>query len=128
MTDKTRYWLELSEYDLETAQARLQTKRYLYVGFMCLQAIEKALKAWFVQSKEEMPPYTHNLGLIAEKGGLVAFLSQDQLDLLDMLEPLNIETRYPAYKEQLLKHLDHKKCVDLLEKTRTLHQWIKDKL
>ena len=31
--DKKNYWVELSDYDLETAM--LQTKRYLYVGFMC---------------------------------------------------------------------------------------------
>jgi hypothetical protein len=30
-----KYWVELSHYDLETAQAMLDTKRYLYVGFMC---------------------------------------------------------------------------------------------
>lgn len=35
MTDKVRYWVELSDYDLDTAQAMLETRRYLYVGFMC---------------------------------------------------------------------------------------------
>jgi len=34
MTDKVKYWLDLSEYDLETAMAMQKTKRYLYVGFM----------------------------------------------------------------------------------------------
>ena len=36
--EKVNYWVELSDYDLETADAMLQTKRYLYVGFMCHQA------------------------------------------------------------------------------------------
>jgi HEPN domain-containing protein len=35
-------WLSLGEYDLATAQSLLQTKRFLYVGFMCQQAIEKS--------------------------------------------------------------------------------------
>lgn len=43
MADKVRYWIELSDYDLETAQAMLETSRFLYVGFMCHQVIEKAL-------------------------------------------------------------------------------------
>lgn len=35
MIDKTTYWIEMAEYDLETAVAMFNTKRYLYVGFMC---------------------------------------------------------------------------------------------
>lgn len=30
MDDKVKYWLELSDYDLETAVAMLNSKRYLY--------------------------------------------------------------------------------------------------
>lgn len=33
--DKVEYWVDLAEYDLETAKALLESKRYLYVGFMC---------------------------------------------------------------------------------------------
>ena len=39
--DKVRYWDEMAGYDLETAKAMLSTKRYLYVGFMCHQSVEK---------------------------------------------------------------------------------------
>ncbi len=45
---KAAYWLDAAEYDLQTAKAMLETKRYLYVGFMCHQTIEKALKGVFV--------------------------------------------------------------------------------
>ena len=47
------YWKELAEYDLETAKAMLKTKRYLYVGFMCHQVIEKIFKGYFVSRKNE---------------------------------------------------------------------------
>ncbi|GAB1450544.1 hypothetical protein MASR2M47_06000 [Draconibacterium sp.] len=53
MNDKVKYWLELSEYDFETAEAMLSSKRYLYVGFMCHQTIEKILKAYFTSFKEK---------------------------------------------------------------------------
>jgi len=43
MDEKTRYWIDLAEYDLETAKVMLAGKRLLYVGFMCHQVIEKAL-------------------------------------------------------------------------------------
>ena len=45
MDDKVIYWVEMSDYDIETADAMLATGRYLYVGFMCHQTIEKILKA-----------------------------------------------------------------------------------
>ena len=37
--DKVKYWAEISDYDLDTAEAMFQTKRWLYVGFMCHQTI-----------------------------------------------------------------------------------------
>ncbi len=45
--DKVKYWSDLSEYDYDTALAMMQTGRYLYVGFMCHQTIEKILKAYY---------------------------------------------------------------------------------
>ena len=39
------YWVDIAEYDLKTAEAMLATERYLYVGFMCRQTIERFLKA-----------------------------------------------------------------------------------
>ncbi len=47
MKPEAEYWSDLSQYDLETAQAMLETNRLLYVGFMCHQSVEKILKAYF---------------------------------------------------------------------------------
>ena len=44
--EKVRYWLNIADYDLDTAEAMHQTRRWLYVGFMCHQVIEKTLKAY----------------------------------------------------------------------------------
>lgn len=38
-------WVDASRYDLETARALLESRRYVYVLFMCQQALEKLLKA-----------------------------------------------------------------------------------
>jgi HEPN domain-containing protein len=51
--ERSAYWLEMAEYDIETAKAMLETGRFLYVGFMCHQVIEKALKGYFVTVKRE---------------------------------------------------------------------------
>ncbi len=68
MDDKIKYWLELSDYDLETAEAMLQSKRYLYVGFMSHQANEKIFKAFYVKLKSETAPFSHSLSFLAKTG------------------------------------------------------------
>ena len=98
MNDKVTYWIEMSDYDLETADAMLVTGRYLYVGFMCHQTIEKVLKAYWSNCLEEIPLKIHSLSRLAEKTSIDKELSEEQLDFIDRLEPLNIEARYPSYK------------------------------
>lgn len=53
MDDKVVYWIDLSDYDFETAKAMLESRRLLYVSFMCHQTIEKILKAMFVSKYPE---------------------------------------------------------------------------
>ena len=91
MDDKAQYWIEISDYDLETAEAMLQSERYLYVGFMCHQAIEKIFKAFFTKLKSETAPFSHSLSYLAKKGDFYESFSEDQKDFIDQLEPLNIE-------------------------------------
>ncbi len=128
MNDKVKYWLELSDYDLETATAMLNSKRYLYVGFMCHQTIEKIFKAYFASLRAETAPYTHSLSYLAKKGEFYENFTEEQKDFIDQIEPLNIEARYPSHKEWLLKSLTHEKCLEIIEHTKELQQWIKKKL
>ena len=128
MNERANYWLELSDYDIITAQAMLETQRLLYVGFMCHQAIEKILKAYCSEKTNEQPPYTHNLTRLAEISGISQLLSPGQFELIDTLEPLNIEASYPSYKERLLKSLTKSRCDELITQTKQLQKWIKMKL
>lgn len=128
MDEKTAYWMELSEYDLDTAKVMLSGKRFLYVGFMCHQVIEKALKAYYQYRQGNTPPYTHNLNVLANQSGLYLDLDEAQKSLLDVLEPLNIEARYPTQKDQLLRSLTEDRCKAILERTEELVTWIKQQL
>lgn len=47
MEDRVKYWSDLSDYDFDTAKAMFTTGRWLYVGFMCHQTIEKIFKAYW---------------------------------------------------------------------------------
>lgn len=128
MSDNITYWIEMSDYDFDTANAMFETKRYLYVGFMCHQVIEKMLKAYWSNVLEEPPLKIHSLSRLAEKSGLDKHMSEEQLDLIDALEPLNIEARYPSYKERLMKSLNADRCKELIKQTDELRLWIKNKL
>lgn len=128
MKENAKYWIELADYDYETAQAMLTTKRYLYVAFMCHQVIEKMLKAYWSDQMTEPPLKIHHLSRLAAKSGLAEDLTDDQMDFIDSLEPLNIEARYPSYKERLFKALTPAYCQELLNNTNALRQWIKNKL
>ena len=78
--------------------------------------------------KNETPPYTHNLLRLAELTGLYELFSDEQKSFLSIINPLNIEARYPDYKEQLTKTLTDKLCKQIFEQTILLQQWIKEKI
>lgn len=65
MENKVIYWVEMSDYDMDTADAMLVTGRYLYVGFMCHQVIEKILKAYWTAHLLEPPLKIHSLSRLA---------------------------------------------------------------
>jgi HEPN domain-containing protein len=125
---KIRYWVELSLYDLETARAMLKTERFLYVGFMAHQSIEKALKALIWKKAEKEPPYSHDLWKLANEAGLGPLMEPGMADLLDDLSPLNIEARYPKAKDRLLASLTKEICVTLLDRTERMLGWIQAQL
>jgi HEPN domain-containing protein len=106
----------------------LKSKRYLYVGFMCHQVIEKIFKAYYVSTTKTKPPYTHNLIKLAKSGNFYDELTDDEKNFLDILAPLNIEARYPTNKEKLLKSLTAERCKKILKDTEELYKWIGKKL
>ena len=128
MKEKIEYWIEMAEYDLETARVMLKGKRFLYVGFMCHQVIEKSLKGFYVFEKKDNPPYTHNLSYLVDQSGISDKMTEEQKNFIDLLEPLNIEARYPTHKERLMRSLNDERCKEIIQKTEGLYQWIKQQL
>ena len=128
MDSRIKYWIDLSDYDLETAEAMLESKRYLYVGFMCHQSIEKAFKAYYTKLKRETAPYSHSLSYLAKQGDFYGLFSEKQKEFIDQIEPLNIEARYPSHKERLLKSLSDAKCHELIYNAKEIQKWIKERL
>ncbi len=66
--------------------------------------------------------------MLVEKLELQDKFLEDQMSLLEKLMPLNIEARYPKYKDELLKSLTQEKCEVILKETKELPKWIKKRL
>lgn len=45
--ERVKYWIDIAEYDFDTAKVMLKSGRRLYVAFMCHQVVEKMLKAYW---------------------------------------------------------------------------------
>ena len=116
MEETVRKWIKISEYDLQTAEAMLMTGRYLYVAFMCQQAIEKILKAIYAQNKKELPPRTHNLLYLIDV--LKLEIADLDKELLSQLNQFYLESRYPEDQNQLAKEMNENKGRGYLNKTR----------
>ncbi len=69
-----------------------------------------------------------SLSRLAERTGIDQEMSEAQKEFIDILEPLNIEARYPSYKERLMRSLNNEFCIDLIQKTEDLRIWIKNRL
>lgn len=121
----TKYWLAHAIYDLGTAEAMYKSRRYLYVTFMCQQAVEKIIKAIITTISSDPPPKIHNLVRLAELAGISSKLTQNQIDLLASLTPFCIEARYADYKEKMAKLTDNKLAKDYLSKTKELFKCLK---
>ena len=126
--EKVEHWRKLSDKDLQVAEDLLSLKHYLYVAFMCHQSIEKIMKAYYVKLLDDTPPFSHELLLLASSGGFYNDFSDEQKHFIHQLSPLNIRTRYPEYQDLLYRQLTQPVCVQILQQTKTLHQWISEKL
>lgn len=119
-------WIEISEYDLKTAEAMLETGRYLYVAFMCQQAVEKILKAIYAHQKNGLPPRTHNLLYIVDI--LKLDIGEEKKVRLAQLNQFYLESRYPGDRAELAKAIDLKTAKDILQDTKETWKCLKQKL
>lgn len=120
------YWIDLADYDLISSSAMLTANQFLHVGFFSHQVIEKGLKALYWKTKEDEPPFTHNLIILIQKSEIMDILPENFVQLSEELMPLGINTRYPDDKEILFSILTHDKCNEILKSTKEFLLWIKN--
>ena len=128
MFDKVEYWLELCDDDIKVAKNLFTSKDYLWMGFVCHLIAEKALKAVIASVTDDVPPKDHRLIKLAELAQIDNELTEKQITMLAKLQPLQIEARYPSYKERITATLTPYYCTELMNETEEFVCWIKLKL
>jgi HEPN domain-containing protein len=121
------HWVERAKYDMDTAKAMLDTGRYLYVAYMCQQAIEKMLKAMIAKHGKQNFP-VHNLNRLSEIAEIKDDLPNNYYSFMAELTPYHIEARYGDYKESLSEIIDDIEANKILGKTSELYKWLYQKM
>ena len=125
--EKYHYWLEHAKYDLDSADAMYKTGRWLYVAFMCQQALEKLIKGLYgLYLDFEQIPRTHNMRRLVTDfaNELPHDISEELYALFDLLSQHYLNHRYPDYIGDLLHQTTAESATALLEQTKEAFTWL----
>ena len=120
-------WLGRVDYDIDTAKAMLQTKRFIYAVFMCQQTLEKCFKALLANGHIEVLPI-HNLRRLAESANVIHEMDEPVLMKLDFLSSYYINSRYKEDLGQLSKGITEVVAQDFIQFTEELVTWLCQKM
>lgn len=124
--EKYEYWLDTAQYDLDTATAMLSMGRWLYIAFMCQQAIEKHVKGLYVLYVDDNIPHIHAIRQIIRKfeADLPESVSDERYELFDKLSAFYIEGRYTDYKKKINETLNEQEAKSYLKRTKEAFLWL----
>lgn len=130
-TKKFEHWHDIAQYDLDTAEAMYRAGRYLYVVFMCQQAIEKLTKGLHVLMRGEEAPRTHNIYSVFRKTFDLSQKDQEFIEKEEKYAPFfaellayYISERYPSYRDKLSSTVKQDKAAEVLTQTREVFTWL----
>ncbi|HAQ21764.1 MAG TPA: DNA-binding protein [Prolixibacteraceae bacterium] len=118
-----KYWTENSDEDFDTMITMLENHKYNWALFIGHLLIEKLLKALYLKTNNEYPPFIHNLLSLAEKCRLD--LDEEQKIFFATVTAFNINARYDDYKMSFQKKCTPEFTSDWVEKIKSNRKWIK---
>ena len=122
---KVDYWLKASENDWHVAHHLVEKGDYPYALFFGHLTVEKLLKALCAAS-DQPPPFTHRLVYLAEKAGIK--VSEDQIELLEIITDFNLEARYPDEKFSFYMKCTQEFTLHYIQKIEEIRQWLLQKI
>jgi HEPN domain-containing protein len=135
--DKYGYWLMLSDYDLDTIPCLADGRRWVYVAYLCQQAMERQLKGMYVYYNNAEAPKTHNVNFLFKTiSASEKFLAEADEERFaarrDACEDFIVDlmfyymSDYPfSYKNITNRFVDEKTARELWAKTREYIAWLR---
>jgi HEPN domain-containing protein len=120
------YWIGEAEEALTVAEHLFEKKDYSYALFFGHLAIEKILKALYVDQKKEHAPPIHNLQRLARLAEVT--LEEEKNETLVLISSFNIEARYPDLKRTFRKKCTREYTRQQMRAIKETFQWLKEML
>ena len=117
------YWLKEADEALTVAEHLFEKEDYSYALFFGHLALEKVLKALYVDNIKEHAPPVHNLQRLAKLAKVN--LDEDRKKDLLRITSFNIEARYPDIKRSFRKKCTKEFTQDQMENIREIFKWLK---
>jgi HEPN domain-containing protein len=129
--EKYKYWLDIAQYDLDSAEAMYTTGRWLYVVFMCQQAIEKLCKGLYTLYIDDKVPKIHDISAIVLKFSdklssdkMPVSIDDEKYQLFARLSSFYLNNRYPGFKTELSSSLSKSEAELILNQTKEVFSWL----
>ena len=124
MRKEVERWFAQAKADLKTARDCWKSRNFYACVFFCQQAVEKALKAFFIHKKRKMHPKTHDLTELVSELGLKKFEK-----IARKLTPEFVVTRYPDAANGIPFMLyDSEDCKRAIKDANKVVKWVEGKL
>jgi HEPN domain-containing protein len=124
--EKFEYWLDIAQYDLQTAETMLVGGRWLYVAFMCQQAVEKLAKGLYILYLDDNVPRMHNIGTLIGyfENKLPVEIPKETRKLFEKLSASYLNDRYPEYRLKLSARFKEPEAKALYSQTKEVFAWL----
>jgi HEPN domain-containing protein len=125
--EKYSYWLDIAEYDMESAEAMLKIGRYSYVAFMCQQSLEKLAKGLYNFYIDDNVPRVHNISYVLGKVLDELNIGENEVisQLFDRLAAYYLQGRYPSFKEKISQLVNKVEARQILKDAKEAFEWLK---
>ena len=105
----------------------LEARRYIYVAFMCQQAIEKRLKA-YIENSGTTPAPIHNLINLSKAMDVYDAMPEEIKNFLQELTAYYLDSRYKEDLAKLSAFMNKERSQVYLQKTEEVLQWLIQKM
>lgn len=124
MKDESILWFDLAQEDEQAAKILWENHRYGLAVFLYQQAVEKIIKAYIVEFKNQAPPKTHRIEVLVSEAGLD--LVEIKNPAIEELSKAYIRVRYPDLNKQYFRNREQ--AQPLISIAGSAYIWVKNKL